>query len=197
MADFEVWSVFWFLCVMCVAPVGEGIWSMCNIMKTGIDMVHGFQQWQDRCWWVVTWAPSMSTADDAWHTDMFSCWLFQRARHSLGSAQNCLWPAGLQRNMYTLGAKESHRWWQSSLYGTVWAFLVSFGHVTLIKESSFGAETWLITQNLKPEKSSKENGSILISKDDHGKLSWYQKHVLVLDFLDHGDTVCWVLLWYA
>jgi len=30
---------------------------------------------------------------------------------------------------------------------TVWAFLVSFGHVTLIKESSFGVETWLITQS--------------------------------------------------
>jgi hypothetical protein len=39
----------------------------------------------------------------------------------------------------------------------VWAFLVNFGHVTVIKESSFGAETRLITQNLKPEKSSKEN----------------------------------------
>jgi len=56
----------------------------------------------------------------------------------------------------------------------VWAFLVSFGHVTLIKESSFGAETSLITQNLKPEKgcvleklsspSSNDNGSIAISK---------------------------------
>jgi len=60
----------------------------------------------------------------------------------------------------------------------VWASLVSIGHVALIKESSFGAEMWLITQNLKPEKrcvmeklsspSSKENGSIVISKDDHG-----------------------------
>jgi hypothetical protein len=67
------------------------------------------------------------------------------------------------------------------LYGTVWAFLVSIGHVTLTKESSFGAGTWLVTQNLKPKKGcvieklsspfSKENGSILISKDDHGKLS--------------------------
>jgi hypothetical protein len=38
------------------------------------DMVHGFQQWQDRCWQVVTWAQSMSTADDAWCTDTFSCW---------------------------------------------------------------------------------------------------------------------------
>jgi len=38
--------------------------------------------------------------------------------------------------------------------------------------------------------SSKENGSIVISKDDHGKLSSDHKHVLVLDFLDHGDTVC-------
>jgi len=64
----------------------------------------------------------------------------------------------------------------------VWAFLVSIGHVTLIKEGSFEAETWLITQNLNPEKvcvienlsasSSKENGNIIISKDDHGKLSW-------------------------
>jgi len=64
------------------------------------------------------------------------------------------------------------------LYGTVWAFLVSIGHVTVIKERSFGAETWLITQNLKPEKGcviekllsppSKEYGSIVISKDDHG-----------------------------
>jgi len=69
-----------------------------------------------------------------------------------------------------------------------------------IKEGSFGAETWLITQNLKPEKgcviekllspSNKEYGSIVISKNDHGKLSWDHKHVLVLDFLDHGDTVC-------
>ena len=76
--------------------------------------------------------------------------------------------------------------------------LVSIGHVTLIKESSFGADTWLITQNLKPEKecviekvsssSSRENGSIVISKDDRGKLSWDHKHLLVLDFLDHGDT---------
>ena len=58
---------------------------------------------------------------------------------------------------------------------------VSTGHVTLIKESSFGFETWLITQNLKPEKgcvieklsspSSKENGSIFISNNDRGKLS--------------------------
>jgi len=51
----------------------------------------------------------------------------------------------------------------------------------VIKENNFGAETWLITQNLKPEKGcvidklsspfSKENGSIVISKDDCGKLS--------------------------
>ena len=58
----------------------------------------------------------------------------------------------------------------------------------------------VITQNLKPEKgcvidklsssSSKENGSTVISKDDRGNLSWDHKHVLVLDFLDHGNTVC-------
>jgi hypothetical protein len=44
---------------MCVAPVDEGVWSMCNTMKTGIDMVHGFQQWQEML------PPSMSTTDDA------------------------------------------------------------------------------------------------------------------------------------
>jgi len=69
----------------------------------------------------------------------------------------------------------------------------------LIKESSFGAETRLIIQNLKPEKgcvieklsssSNEENGSIVINKDDCGKLSLDHKHMLVLDFLDHGDTV--------
>ena len=58
-----------------------------------------------------------------------------------------------------------------------------------LKKVSFGAETWLITQNLKPEKgcviekpsspSSKENLSIIISEDDH------------------GDTVCRLLLWYT
>jgi len=86
------------------------------------------------------------------------------------------------------------------LYGTVWAFLLSIGHVTLIKEGSFGAETWLITQNQKPEKGSaacsKENGNIVISKDDCGKLSWDHKHVLVLDYLDHGDTGLSVIVIY-
>jgi hypothetical protein len=69
----------------------------------------------------------------------------------------------------------------------------------VISECSFGAETWLITQNLKPEKECvignfhlppAEKMEAVISKDDSGKLSWDHKHVLVLDFLDHGDTVC-------
>jgi len=34
------------------------------------------------------------------------------------------------------------------------------------------------------------NGSVVISKDDCGESSWDHKHVLVLAFLDHGDTVC-------
>ena len=85
------------------------------------------------------------------------------------------------------------------MYGAVWAFLVSTGCITLIKGSSFGSETWLITQDLKPgercviEKLSspfnKENGSIVINKDVCFKLSWDHKHVLVLDFLDHGLTL--------
>ena len=146
------------------------VYGVCVIPWKQADMVHGFHQWQDR-WQIVTRALSMPTTDDAWRTDTFSCSRCQRARHSLGSAQNCLGPTGLQRSMCTLCAKESHRWWQCSLYGTEWAYLISIGHVALIKENCFGAETWLITQNLKPEKwcvmeklsspSSKENGSIV------------------------------------
>jgi hypothetical protein len=71
----------------------------------------------------------------------------------------------------------------SSFYGTVWAFVVSIGNITLIKESSFGAETWLMTKpetrkrmcDKLPSPCSKENRSIVISKDDCGKLSWDQK----------------------
>jgi len=191
MADFSTMKcVLIVMCdVCCTSEIHCQLVKVYGVCVIPWHMVHGFQQWQDRCWQIMTWAPSMPNADDAWHTDTFSCWHHQRARHSLGSAQKCPGPTGLQRSMCTLGAKESHRWWQCSLYGTVWAYLVSIGHVALIKESSFGAETWLITQNLKPEKwyvmeklsspSSKENGSIVISKDDH------------------GDTVCWLLLTYT
>jgi len=122
MEDFEVRSVLWFLCVMCVAPVKiqcqlETVYGVSVIPCKQADMVHGYQQWQDML------APSMSTTHDAWHTDTFSCWHCQRARHSLGSAQNCPGPTGLQRSVFKLGAIESHRWWQSLLYGTVWPFL--------------------------------------------------------------------------
>ena len=44
------------------------------------------------------------------------------------------------------------------------------------------------------KKSSKGNVNIIISKDDCGKLSWDQKHVLVLDFLVHGNTVLSVIV---
>jgi len=40
---------------------------------------------------------------------------------------------------------------------------------------------------------SKESGNIVISKDDRRNLSWDHKHVLFLDYLDHGDTVGCVL----
>ena len=160
---------------------------MCNTMQTG--RYGGIAFNSDRTDVDRYWPGHQACPLQAMHgVDTFSCWC-QRARRWLGSAQNCMGPTGLQRSLCTLGTKESHRWWQSSLYGTVWAFLVSIWHVTLIRESSFGAETWLITQNLKPEKgyvtnklsspSSKENGSTIISKDDN------------------GDTVCWWLLWYT
>jgi len=58
-----------------------------------------------------------------------------------------------------------------------------YGHATLIKESSVGAETWLITQNLNQKKDvieklpspcSEKNRSIFIIKMT-GKLSWDHK----------------------
>ena len=196
MANFEVWCVFWFLCVMCVAPVKIHcqllkVYGVCVIPWKQADTVHGFQQWQDRCWQVVTWAPSMrgiqthSATDVARELDIH--WVVHRI----------VWDQQDYREVCALGFWESRRWWQSSLYVTV-----SVWHVRLIKESSFEVETWLITQNLKPEKgcvigklsstSSKENRSIVINEDDCGKLSWDHKHVLVLYFLEHGDTVYWL-----
>jgi len=127
-------------------PVGEGVWSMCNTMKQA-DTVHGLQQWQDKCWDVVTWAPSMSTTYDVWCTDTFICWC-QRARHSLGSAQNCPVPTGLQRSVCTLGAKESHSWWQSSLYGTM---SLSCIHCTCYTDEREQFWSWNKVNYTKPE----------------------------------------------
>jgi hypothetical protein len=202
MADWSMKCVLIFVCdVCCTSKQSTARWwrctAICVIPWKQADMVHGYQEWQDML------APSMCTAEDVWHTDVFSCWCCQRATRSLGSAQNCLGSAGLQRSVCKLGAKENHSWWQL----IVWDFLVSIGHVTLIKEGSSGTETWLITQIQKPEKgcvienlsapSSKESENIVISKDDLGKLSWDHKHVFMLDFLDECDTVGWVSLWYT
>ena len=150
MSDFEVWSVFWFLCVMCVAPVKihcqwVKVYGVCVIPWQQADTVRGFQQWQDRCWqgtkhvhyrWCVAYR----------HV---SCWCCQRARHSLGSPQNCPGPAGLQRSVCTLGAEESHRWWQISLYGTVWAF--SYTHLTCYTDQRGKFWSWNMVNYTKPE----------------------------------------------
>ena len=187
MAGFEVWSVFWLLCVMCIAPVKihcqlVKVYGVCVIPWKQEDTVHGCQQWQERCWQVVTWAPlqvmcgvqTCSAADITRELDIR--WVVHKiVRDQLDYWEVCShWVPKNPTDDDKL---------------IVWAFLVSIWHVTLIKESNFGAETWLITQNLKPEKGcvidelssppSKENGSIVISKDDH------------------GDTVCWLLLWYT
>ena len=103
----RLWSVkcvLIFVRMMCVAPVKiqcklETVYGVSVIPCKQADMVHGYQQWQDML------APSMSSTDDMWHTDTFSCWRCLRARHSLGSAQNCPGPTGLQRSVCKLGAK--------------------------------------------------------------------------------------------
>ena len=97
----RLWSM------MCVVPVKihcqlVTVYGVRVIPWKQADVVHGFQQGQDICWQVVSWAPSMSTTDDAWHTDMFSWWRCQRARHSLGNAWNCLGWSGLRRSVHTV-----------------------------------------------------------------------------------------------
>ena len=56
---------------MCVAPVKihcqlVKVYGVCIIPWKQADTVHGFQQWQDRYWQVLTWAPSVSTTYDVW-----------------------------------------------------------------------------------------------------------------------------------
>ena len=203
MADFEILSVFWFLCMMCVAPVKTHcqlvkVFGVCLIPWKQADTVHVFQQWRDRpghqaCpLQLMCGVQTHSAADCARELDVH--WVVH------GDVRDQL----DYRKVCALGAKESHRWWRSSLYGTVWAFLVFIGHVTLIKESSFGAETWLIIQNLKLEKgcvieklsspSSKENGSTVISELENclGTI------IMCLFCISLTMvTLCWLLLWYS
>ena len=104
-------------------------------------MVHGFQQWQDACWHQACPLQTMrgvqthSTADVARELD--SHWAVHRnVRDKLDYRAVCAhW---VPKN--PLDDDDAHC---LGLYGP--AFLVSFGHGTLIKESSFGAATWLIT----------------------------------------------------
>ena len=152
MTDFEVWSVFWFLCDVCCTienplPFGEDVWSMCNTMKTGIHNA-----------WLLTVAEQMLT-------DTFSCWHCQRVRHSLGGAQNCLGPTGLQRSVCTLGTTCDGKAHCMDLSCICWTCYTdkreqywSLNMVNCTKPEKGCA----IEKLLSP--SSKENGSIVISK---------------------------------
>ena len=99
-----------FMCDVCCTsknplPVGD-VWRVCNAMQTGR---YGA--------WLSTVAGQMLTGHQACPLQMMrgvqtysaadGCCL--GARHSLGSAQNCPGPTGLQRSVCKLGAKESHR----------------------------------------------------------------------------------------
>ena len=174
------------------------VYGECVIPWKQTDTVRGFQQWQDRCWpghqvctqQMICGVQTHSAADVARELDIH--WVVHRIVCDQLD----------YREMYI-------HWVPKMTKLNVWDCmgLVSIWHVTLIKEGSFRAKTWLITQNLKPERgsviekllssSSKENGRNVIGKDDHGKLSRDHKHVLVLDFLDHGDIVGWVLFWHT
>ena len=187
MADFEMWSVFWFLCVMCVASVEihcqlVKVFGICVTSWKQEDTMHGFQQWQDR--------PGHQACPLQMMHGIQTCSAADIARE-------------LDIHWVTKNPTDENR---GHCMGLSVPFLFLLDMLHWSKRAVFGAETWLITQNLKLGKgwliqklsspSSKENGSI-ISKDDHGKLSGDHKHVLVLYFIDHGDTACWLLLWYT
>ena len=204
MADFGIWTLFWFLFMTCVAPVK----IYCQLVKVFEVCVVPWKTGTYSAWLSTgagqTCAQSMSTTDDAWCTDMFSCWHCQRVRHWLGSAQNCLGPTGLQRTVCTLGAKESHRWWQSSLYGTVWAFLVFIGHVNTDQREQFWR--WNMVNYAKPDTRKRmcdtetiislqqRKWSIVISKLENclGTIIMYL-FCISLTMV----TLCCLLLWYT
>ena len=53
------------------------VYGVCVIPWKQADMVHGFQQWQDRHWQVMTMAPNMPTTDDARHTHLAADFTWQ------------------------------------------------------------------------------------------------------------------------
>lgn len=205
MADFEVWSVLWFLCVMCVAPVKiqcqlVKVYGVCVIPCKQADTVHGNQQWQDML------ATSMSTTDDAWHTDTFSCWCCQRARHSLDTAQNCLGPTGLQRSVCKLDAKNPTDDDKAHCMGLYGPFLYPLDMLHWSKRALLKLKHgWLHkTWNQKKDVSQKIYQLCPAKKmETLSSVKMTMANCLrtiivhVLDFLDHGDTVGCVLLWYT
>ena len=148
----RLWSMKCVLIFVC-APLKihchlEMVYGVCVIPWKQAETVHGFQHWKGRCWQRVTWAPGMFTTDDAWRTDAHSCGRCQKATHSLGSAQNCTWPTGLHRSVCTLGAKECHRWWQSSFYGTMGLSCINWTCYTDHIEQFW---SWKMVNYTKPE----------------------------------------------
>ena len=124
--------------------------------------MHGFQQWQDRpghqaCpLQMIRGIQTCSAADIARELDID--WVVHRIVRDQLFTEKCV-HTGYQRIS------------QMMTKFTVWTFLVFIGHVTLIKESSFGAETWLIMQNLILEKGCVIEKLSSPSSKEHGALS--------------------------
>ena len=150
-------------------PVSESVWSMYNTMQTGRYDA-----------WLSTVAGHVGTR----HVHYRRCVAYRHIQllmlpESYWVLHRIVWD---QLDYTEVCVNWVQRIPQMMTKLIVWAFLVSIWHVTLIKEGSFETETWLITQNLKPEKgcaienlstsSSKGNGNSVISKDDHEKLPW-------------------------
>ena len=116
---------------------------MCNTMKTGI-----YGAWLSTVAG-QTWVPSMSTTDNAWRTDYsvadvdremdIDCVVHIIVWDQLDYREVCA-------NWVPKNPTDDDKVHCMGLFGP---FLYSLDMLTVIRESSFGAEPWLITQNLK------------------------------------------------
>ena len=154
-------------------PFSEGVWSMCNTMPTGRYGGMAFNSGRTDI--------DLGTM----HVHYRRCMAYRQVQLLTLPELDIHWV--VHRNVRDqLDYREVCAHWvpkdptdddRVHCMGLHGPFLYAFD-VTRIRERSFGAETRLITQNLKPEKgcvtdelsspSSKENGSTVISKDDNG-----------------------------
>ena len=176
------WSVKWVVIfvsdVCCTSknpmPVGDGVWSMCNTMQTGrygawlstvaghVGTKHVHHRWcvAYRCIQLLTFTGKCTELSRTnWITEKCVHTGCQRIRQMMTKLFHCM---GLSCIHWTCYTGQS---------GQLWSW-------NIVDYTKPDTRKGMFIENLSTP-SSKENGSIVISKDDH------------------GDTVGWMLLWYT